>query len=193
MLYLSLLYSSVYLTEFSNPKSTHLSPMTSDDEDDADDNDAFSQSRDGSGRGTSHYQEGIPPMHSHDSEISRMEQRLKSKSAALTQEVDNVGHLAESEYNLSEFGDSEIDPNSKSYDGGVFAKAKSEEDRKKAEQLRRERREARSAAKARAAEAQAMREGKAESAWAKKKAPSPKVKVSMLAIDFVLGISVGLC
>ncbi|XP_072169443.1 uncharacterized protein [Diadema setosum] len=141
--------SDVYLTDFTNPNRRDSDVELGD---------------------LHHHASG-----SHDDEIASMEQNLQ-RVDALTQNVDDVGHLSESSYDPSDF-DPEEDPNGRSFDAGVFAKVKSEEERRRAEQLKRERREAKSAAKAAAQEEMEERK-KAESAWAKKRTPRVKFKIA---------------
>ncbi|XP_071502478.1 uncharacterized protein [Diadema antillarum] len=141
--------SDVYLTDFTNPNKSDSDVELGD---------------------VHQYTSG-----SHDDEIASMEQNLQ-RVDALTQNVDDVGHLSESSYDPSNF-DPEEDPNRRSFDAGVFAKAKSEEERRRAEQLKRERREAKSAAKAAAQEEREERK-EAESAWAKKRTHRVKFKIA---------------
>eukprot|EP00057_Strongylocentrotus_purpuratus_P017512 XP_011671986.1 PREDICTED: uncharacterized protein LOC100889312 isoform X2 [Strongylocentrotus purpuratus] len=128
--------SDVYLTEFVDPKHKDL------------------------------YDEAASPLNAmridgkqldnYDGQITLLERKL-DKVDTLTQGVDDIGHVTRLDYDLSEVKTDEKELCEEGYDSGVFGRARSEEERRKAIQLREERKEAKNSVKIEQNEAQRVR------------------------------------
>nr|XP_054771003.1 uncharacterized protein LOC129278896 [Lytechinus pictus] len=112
------------------------------------------------------------PIHSYGQEIAQLESKL-DKVDTLTQEVDDIGQVTRVNSDASEWGN---DGNQNGdYESGVFARGRSDEERRKALQRREERKEAQNAVKMEQSEAQRIRD-KAEKERALKQARKIKFK-----------------
>ncbi|XP_041455152.1 uncharacterized protein LOC121407952 isoform X2 [Lytechinus variegatus] len=113
------------------------------------------------------------PIHSYGREIAQLERKL-DKVDTLTQEVDDIGQVTRVNSDVSDWGN---DGNQEGdYESGVFARARSDEERRKALQRREERKEAKNAVKVEQSEAQRVRD-KAEKERALKQARKIKFKM----------------
>lgn len=114
----------------------------------------------------------------YDGQIALLESKL-DKVDTLTQGVDDIGHVTRLDYDRSEVESDEKELCEEGYDSGVFGRARSEEERRKAIQLREERKEAKNSIKIEQNEAQRVRE-EADKQRALKQTNKVKFKVTFL-------------
>ncbi|XP_063950996.1 uncharacterized protein LOC129278896 isoform X3 [Lytechinus pictus] len=113
------------------------------------------------------------PIHSYGREIAQLESKL-DKVDTLTQEVDDIGQVTRVNSDASDWGN--VSNQDGNYESGVFARARSDEERRKALQRREERKEAKNAVKVEESDAQRVRD-KAEKERALKQARKIKFKM----------------